>query len=274
MTLPVATLEPYVLGANDLEISRLALQHQVWRPRALDAWKRADFGPGQTILDVGCGPGYSALDLAEIVGPTGSVVAIDSSIRFLDVLDTRRCLAGLQNIALVQLDLNESSFPIRGDGAWCRWVFAFVRRPRQLLGRIADALKPGAVLVIHEYFDYATWRTAPRCTRLETFTRLVMDDWRDRGGEPDIGWRLAEWLPEYGFRTASMRPMVDVVTPASYLWEWQKSFLKSGLRQLVQTGRLTREESSATSQAFADVEGAPNALMITPGVLEIIAVLG
>jgi SAM-dependent methyltransferase len=69
----------YVLGTHDDEVSRLALQHRVWRPRALDAWRRAGFMVGQTLLDLGCGPGHAAADLAEIVGPSGRVVAIDQS---------------------------------------------------------------------------------------------------------------------------------------------------------------------------------------------------
>jgi hypothetical protein len=31
----------YVLCTHDEEIARLGLQHAVWRPRVLDAWRRA-----------------------------------------------------------------------------------------------------------------------------------------------------------------------------------------------------------------------------------------
>ena len=54
----------YVLGTQDEEIQRLRLQHAVWRPRALEAWRRARFNAGQTIVDIDCGPGYASLDLA------------------------------------------------------------------------------------------------------------------------------------------------------------------------------------------------------------------
>ena len=67
----MADEKDYVLGTHDEEIARLGLQHRVWRPRVLDAWRRAGFTLGQTILDVGCGPGHATLDLAEIVGPRG-----------------------------------------------------------------------------------------------------------------------------------------------------------------------------------------------------------
>src|SRR5262245_34753610 len=76
----------YFLGTHEDEISRLALQHRVWRPRVLEAWRRAGFSAGQTLIDVGCGPGHATVDLAEIVGSTGRVVAVDRSRRFLNFL--------------------------------------------------------------------------------------------------------------------------------------------------------------------------------------------
>ena len=77
----------YVLGTHDDEVTRLGVQHRVWRPRVLDAWRRAGFQAGQRILDIGSGPGFAALDLAEIVGSAGQVLAVERSRRFLDVLE-------------------------------------------------------------------------------------------------------------------------------------------------------------------------------------------
>jgi hypothetical protein len=39
------------------------------------------------VLDVGCRPGYASLDLAELVGPSGQILAIGKSERLLDALD-------------------------------------------------------------------------------------------------------------------------------------------------------------------------------------------
>src|SRR5262249_36246990 len=90
----------YVLGTHDDEIARLGLQHNVWRPHALAAWQRAGFNVGQTLLDVGCGPGYATLDLAELVGDTGHVRGVDRSRRFLNTLEERRKARGLENVSV------------------------------------------------------------------------------------------------------------------------------------------------------------------------------
>lgn len=76
------TIDDYVLGTHDAEIARLGLQHRVWRPHMLGAWMSAGMTSGSRVIDFGAGPGpgFAALDAAEIVGPRGEVVAIDRII--------------------------------------------------------------------------------------------------------------------------------------------------------------------------------------------------
>src|SRR5262249_27440753 len=178
----------------------------------------------------GCGPGQATIDLAEIVGPSGKVVAIDRSRRFLDTLESEARRRGIENIRPYEIDLDEARLPVQSaDGAWSRWVFAFVRRPRELLARVAGTLRPGGTLVIHEYFDYATWRMAPRLPEHEEFVRVVMESWRASGGEPDIGLQLPAWLAELGFELRHVTPIIEVVPAASFVWQWPKTFIDVGL---------------------------------------------
>lgn len=262
----------YVLGTHDEELSRLALQHRVWRPHALDAWRRAGFTVGQTLLDVGCGPGYATVDLAEIVGPAGRVIAMDRSRRFLDTLEATCRQRGLQNVEPLEVDLDETDLPrVGADGAWCRWIFSFVKRPRDLLGRIGKSLRPGGVLVAQEYFDYSTWRLAPRSPAIEEFVRAVMECWRASGGEPNIGLDLPLWLDDAGFAINTVQPIIHVVAASSFVWQWPKSFIHVNLRRLVELGHLTTERAAEIADEFVRREAAPHTLMITPAVLEIVA---
>jgi len=263
----------YVLGTHDDEIARLALQHRVWRPRALDAWRRAGFTVGQTLLDIGCGPGHASVDLAEIVGPAGRIVAIDRSRRFLETLDTTSRKRGLDNITTMERDLDAADpLPAGADGAWARWVFAFVKHPRELLARACAALKPGGILVVHEYFDYSTWRLSPRSAEFEEFVEIVMESWRAEGGEPDIGLALPRWSAELGFATQSLHPIVDVVPASNFVWQWPAAFLRVGLPRLVELGHLTTDRARAIADSLTAREASPNTLMVTPALLEIIAV--
>src|SRR5215210_1193588 len=97
----------YILGTDDDEVERLGLQHRVWRPQMLDAFRRAGIGPGAHVVDVGAGPGFASADLAEIVGPAGQVLALERSRRFLDALDARARRLGLANIEAREQDVAE-----------------------------------------------------------------------------------------------------------------------------------------------------------------------
>ena len=262
----------YVLGTQDAEIQRLGLQHLVWRPRASDAWRRAGFTVGQHLLDIGCGPGYATLDLAAIVGDSGKITAIDRSPKFLADLNARLDRQAVHNVETIELDLDQGALPNLGaGGAWCRWVFAFLTRPRDLLKAIHDALEPGATLVVHEYFDYASWRLAPRQPAFDEFVQLVMSSWRKNGGEPDIAIELMSWLPQEGFAIRELRPVVDVVGPHDFVWQWPSTFVDVGLSRLAELGYLTVDRTEEIRQMFARVEADPDTRMVTPGVLEILA---
>ena len=103
----------YVLGTRDEELERLGLQHRVWRPFVLDAWRRAGLLPGMTALDVGAGPGFATADLAEIVGSAGRVMAFERSRRFLDALAARAERRGNPELAL-KVEANSGGF----GGGW------------------------------------------------------------------------------------------------------------------------------------------------------------
>ena len=256
----------YILGTHDDEIARLRLQHAVWRPRALDAWRRAQFNAGDTVIDIGCGPGYASEDLAEIAD---RVIALDRSRRFLDVLRAR----GSSKIETHEIDLDEDALPVSdADGAWVRWVFAFVKRPRDLASRVRAALKPGGRLVIHEYLDYETWSFMPGSQEHDEFVRAVMRSWRNAGGEPNVGRDLPRWLEELGFEIRSMQTIVDVIRRSDFAWQWPRSFIHSGLRRLIDLGEISADRGEEIARAFARNESDRQAMMVTPAVLEIVAV--
>src|SRR5687768_6071775 len=132
--MPTQPERDYVLGTDDEELARLGLQHQVWRSRMLDCWRRAGISAGWRVADVGAGPGYATADLAEIVGPDGEVLALERSSRFLDAAKKACEQRGLANVNFRQIDLVEEAIGALGcDAAWCRWLSSFVSSPAKLV---------------------------------------------------------------------------------------------------------------------------------------------
>src|SRR6267142_3617442 len=101
----------YVLGTHDEELARLGLQHRVWRPVVLNCWQRVGITVGKRVLDLGAGPGYAAIDLAEIVGPPGEVVALERSQNFVRAMESTGRARSLTNVKVHELDLMKGDLP-------------------------------------------------------------------------------------------------------------------------------------------------------------------
>jgi SAM-dependent methyltransferase len=267
-----STDRDYVLGTHDEEIERLGLQHRVWRPTVLDCWQRAGISLGSRVLDVGAGPGYAALDLAEIVGRDGSVVAVERSARFVAAARAQAKARGLAQLTVHELDLMTDELPAaQVDAAWCRWVAAFVSSPESLVRKLSQAVRPGGLAIFHEYADYATWRFVPPAPAHTRFVQAVMASWRASGGEPDIGRELPRLLEAHGFTVRDVIPHIFALRPRDPMWQWPASFIDVNVARQIELQRIDAATGAAIKAEFADASARPESLMLTPLVLEIVA---
>jgi hypothetical protein len=61
------------------------------------------------------------------------------------------------------------------------------------------------------------------------------------------------------------------VRPTDYMWQWPATFIETYLPRLIEMGRINQEFAENVRHDLASAEKNPNALMITPLVLEIVA---
>ncbi len=262
----------YVLGTGVSEIERLGIQHEAWRPHAVACWRRAGFEEGQRVLDVGAGPGHAAIDLAELVGPFGSVTALERSHRFVEAGRATAAAHDHDNVHFHEVDLMRD--PIPGgpyDAAWCRWVASFVESPEVLVRKIADSLRPGGTVAFHEYVDYASWRYAPPLPKMGSYVARVMESWRALGGEPDVATSVVGHLRANGFDIRSVHPHVFAVRPGHPMWRWIETFVASNLDRLTELGAWDRDSAQAAHAEFQVAAADPATVLITPMVMEIVA---
>ncbi len=88
------TTPQYVLGRSESEAQRLIRQANFVRPSTERIFRRAGITAGMRVLDVGCGAGDVSFLAAELVGPTGAVVGIDSNPGVLNLARQRRTRVG------------------------------------------------------------------------------------------------------------------------------------------------------------------------------------
>ena len=116
---------------------------------ALDALK---IRPGMVVADVGAGTGYMSVRLAKRVGPTGKVYANDLQPEMLQRLRANAEKAGLTNIETVQGEESDPKLPPgRMDLVLLVDVYHEFSKPREMIDKIRESLKPDGRLVLLEY---------------------------------------------------------------------------------------------------------------------------
>jgi SAM-dependent methyltransferase len=262
----------YVLGTHEDELERLGVQHRAWRSVVLDCWQKTGITAGSKVLDVGAGPGYATVDLAEIVGHTGEVVAVERSTNFVNAIKNTAHTRALRNIEVHELDLMNDDLPGGPfDFSWCRWVLCFVSDPDLVVKKIARVIRPGGRAIFHEYGHYTTWQFLPYRPNLEEFRNHVVAAWRDSGGEPDAGLQLPTWLKNNGLEVRSIVPRIYCIRPSDYMWQWPAQFVLIHLLRLQELGRIDAAFAENVRSDLAAAEREKPSFMITPLVLEIVA---
>lgn len=262
-----------MLGTHDAEVERLAFQHEVWRGEVATAWRAAGIGGGSRVVDIGAGPGFASLDLAEIVGGSGEVLAAERSGRFLTLLAEEARARGLAHLRTAELDLMRDAIPATDfDAAWCRWVACFVPDPALLVRRMADCLRRGGTAIFHEYVEYHSYGLLPPSAPVDAFVDAVFESWRAHGGDPDIARVLPRLLAEAGFAIRSARPIARCARPGETLWQWPTGFIRTNVPRMVELGVRSESWGREVLDAVARAERDPSSIFITPTVLEIIAV--
>ena len=264
--------DDYVLGTHDEELERLGVQHRAWRPVVLDCWKNAGITAGSHVLDVGAGPGYATVDLADLVSHTGKVVAVERSNNFVNAIKSAVQTRSLSNVDVHELDLMTDDLPAGPfNFTWCRWVLCFVSDPQLVVAKMAAVLRKGGRAVFHEYGHYTTWRFFPQRSSLEQFRTYVIATWREAGGEPDTGLQLPSWLTKNGFVVCSGLPRIFCLRPNDYMWQWPSQFIQVHLLRLQELGRIDHKFADKVHADLAAAEKEEPSFMLTPLVLEIVA---
>jgi SAM-dependent methyltransferase len=141
---PMAGTHPipaYDAGASTYD--RRTAAFQTYRQRILDALAA---GPGDVVLDVGCGTGLCFAGLQDKIGPSGHIVAIDESPAMLAIAKRRATAGGWSNISFVESPAEYACCDVLADAALLCAVHDILQSPTALRNVFAH-LRPGAHVV-------------------------------------------------------------------------------------------------------------------------------
>lgn len=141
-----------------------------------------DARPGDTVLDVGCGPGVNFATLRERVGPAGRVVGVDYSRGMVERARRHINREGWSNVDVVRADASRLPLPAGSvDRGYATLSLSAMPDLPGVLDAVAEVLAPGGRLAV---FD-----TRP----FQTGLRRALNPLLVRGS-----WLLTNWHPEVG----------------------------------------------------------------------------
>ena len=103
---------------------------------------------GDQVVDAGCGFGDTAIQLARLVGPTGSVLAVDCCDGFLAYGRQDAKAAGISNVTFLEADVQSYPFKPVHDFCFSRFGTQFFENPVAGLRNMRASLKPGGVMTM------------------------------------------------------------------------------------------------------------------------------
>ena len=186
----------YLMGVTDAEFQRLKLQATYLEPVTRRMIEQAGIGAGMRVLDIGCGMGDVSLMLAEAVGPSGRVVAIDREERA--IANARARFAEHTTIEFLQMSDEDIAADASFDAVIGRYVLFHQSDPIPMVRRAMGAARPGGVIAFHEMVTSVDAHAVPPLELFDRVARVGFDAARLALPFPDAGGRLVSLLTDAG----------------------------------------------------------------------------
>lgn len=194
---------------------------------------------GERVLDIGAGPGFLAVEMAEAVAPNGRILCIDTSEPMLDMA-RKRCAGkpwvSLQPGAATDLPVGDSTF----DAAMSVQVYEFVPDVMKALSEMYRVLRPGGRgIVVSTDWDAIAWHASDSARMAR-----VLAAFEEHCAHTALPRTLASKLRQAGFIVKEQRviPQFNPIFNANIY-----SYLLAGMIRSFVPGRqgVTEEEASA-----------------------------
>ncbi len=142
-------------AAKQLEI--IYLTRDVVAQR-LETIRQLNLSSGESVLDIGCGPGYLCESMGEIVGRQGTVVGIDISTDLIALCNRRKALTWLSYAIADATNVNQADASF--DVVVCTQVAEYVPDVDRVLAEAFRVLKPGGrTIFVATDWDAVVWHS-------------------------------------------------------------------------------------------------------------------
>ena len=252
----------YALGSNPAESARLQRQADELLPESSALLDRVSPRPGQSAIDLGCGP-RGVLDLLQArVSPGGKVVGLDANPVHVAMAAEFVSERGLSGVEIITGDATRTGLPSGSfDVVHARTLLITVPDPEQVIAEMARLAKPGGWVASLEpdtehVFCYPPH---PAFDRICEIFAVVFS----RNGADPLGRRLPELLHRAGLEEVGAEARAPLYPLGHSRRTIRLDLVRSMRPQILEMGLASETELDELDGAARAHLGDPRTIMMS-----------
>ncbi|MDP9402551.1 MAG: methyltransferase domain-containing protein [Actinomycetota bacterium] len=224
----------YALELSEAELFRYQKMAELALSTERELWSAAGIVEGAGVADVGCGPGAVSVVLAQLVGPSGHVWAVDRDAEAREAATAAATRAGVGNVTVGAGDAYDTGLaPGSVDVVMIRHVLAHNGGlEKAIVEHAATLVRPGGCVYLVDV-EASSARLRPADPDLEDLNARYVKWHALQGNDLSVGLRLDELLAGAGLEVVHFSgrylivEMMPGLRPPS--WAAREAMVASGL---------------------------------------------
>ena len=232
----------YPLGSSAGESARLQRQADELAPDSAALLDRVGLRPGQSAIDLGCGP-RGILDLlAGRVSPDGRVVGLDADPAHTDMAAKFASDRKLSGVEIVTADARHTGLPPGSfDLVHARTLLVNLTEPAKAMAEMVRLAKPGGWIAVAEP-DTEHALCYPALPAFDRMGEIFRVTFRRNGADPAIGRRIPELFRQAGLTNVGVESRTQMYPPGNSRRTVRLDLVRAMRPQIVEMGLASREE--------------------------------
>lgn len=204
----MSTTGAYIIDSGLDGKKRLNILSEVLHSSTVALLKSNGLSEGMSFLDAGCGGGNVSRIAAGIVGPTGTVTAVDFDPEIIALNQKEQTENNTTNINYLVSDIYNLPFNNQFDIAYARFLLSHLKDPELALSGMMKSVKPGGRVIVADV-HFSGHFCYPENAAFYQYVDLYTTAGEHRGQHPEIGPALPQMFRKCGMKGISF----DVIQP-------------------------------------------------------------